>query len=516
MLLTITYTGRNTTDLGYLLYKNPYRPQAFELSYGKAYVFYPEISDERTTAALLLDIDPVGLARGRAGSSGGGLFDYVNDRPYVSSSFMSTAISRVFGTAMTGRADSRQALSDSALDLTAAVTMLPCRGEREKLDRVFEPLGYEVRYETFVSDGNFPGWGDSPYVNLTVSGKVRLRDLLKHLYVLIPVFDRQKHYWVGGDEVEKLLRMGENWLPGHPEKAYITGRYLKRRRTLVNMAFERLTAANAADGEVLAGEGLTDDVLTDGAPEGEALAGEMLSDGAPSADVLAGEMPSGGAPVAESPVTEAPDAADRAGRKPNLNARRLDGVVAALKSCGAKRVIDIGCGEGHLLSLLVKERQFTEIVGADVSHAALERASGKLKLEHAGDSMRERVRLIQGSLTYKDARFAGYDAACVVEVVEHLDLPRLAAFERVLFEFAKPPVVILTTPNREYNARYERLYDGDLRHSDHRFEWTRAEFRDWAARTADRFGYAARFSEIGETDETYGAPTQMGVFTQCE
>ena len=462
MLLTITYTGQKTTDLGYLLFKNPNRPQVFELSHGNAYIFYPEVSDERTTAALLLEIDPIDLARGKVGSSGGGLFDYVNDRPYVSSSFMSTAISKVFGTAMTGRADAHQALSDTALDLTATVTMLPCRGEQEKLNHVFEPLGYEVGYETFVSDEIFPGWGESRYVNLTISGKIRLRDLLKHLYVLIPVFDRQKHYWVGADEVEKLLRLGEDWLPNHPERAYITGRYLNRRRSLVNMAFERLAAADAEDGEVSADE------------------------------------------AAESDDT--PD------KKLSLNTQRLGSVVAALKNYGAKRVIDIGCGEGNLLAILIKERQFTNITGVDVSHLALERAKAKLKLERAGDSVRERIQLLQGSLIYKDARFEGYDAACVIEVIEHLDAPRLTAFERVLFEFAKPPVVILTTPNKEYNANYEFLHDGDMRHGDHRFEWTRAEFREWALGIAEKFGYSVQFSEIGDVDEAFGAPTQMGVF----
>ena len=479
MLLTITYTGQNTTDLGYLLYKNPYRPQLFELNHGKAYVFYPEASDARTTAALLVDIDPIDLARGKAGTKGGGLFDYVNDRPYVSSSFMSTAISRVFGTAMTGRADSRQALSDSALDLTAAVTMLPCHGKREKLKDVFEPLGYEVSYETFITDEEFPDWGESGYVNLSIRGKVRLRDLLKHLYVLIPVFDRQKHYWIGEDEVEKLLTMGEDWLPGHPEKEFITRRYLYRRRALANMAFERLNAANAADGETLESE---------------------------------------------------PDGVDeKLEKEPALNEQRLGSVVAALKNRDVKRVIDMGCGEGNLLKLIVKERQFTKITGVDVSHVALEHATAKLKLENAGDAMRERVQLFQGSLTYKDARFAGYDAACVIEVIEHLDISRLAAFERVLFEFAKPPLVVVTTPNKEYNANYglqntiDTMDDTDglrqlrgLRHDDHRFEWTRAEFRDWANKIADKFGYSAQFSEIGDVDETLGAPTQMGVFTLCE
>ena len=465
MLLTITYTGQNTTDLGYLLYKNPYRPQVFTLNHGKAYIFYPEVSYERTTAALLLDIDPIDLARGKVTSNTGGLFDYVNDRPYVSSSFLSTALSRVFGTAMSGRADAHQALSDSPLDLSATITMLPCRGEQEKLNSVFAPLGYKVSYESFVSDEKFPNWGESNYVNLTISGKLRLRDLLKHLYVLIPVFDRQKHYWVGAAEVEKLLRIGEDWLPAHPEKAYIASRYLNRRRSLVNLAFERLAMANALDGDAL--------------------------------------------------PTEAEEDEEAREPKLNLNQQRLGSVIAALKSSGAQQVIDLGCGEGNLLKLLVKEGQFTRITGVDVSHVALERASAKLKLERAGDSMRKRIQLFQGALTYKDARFAGYDAVCVTEVVEHLDLPRLAAFERVLFEFARPPVVVLTTPNKEYNVHYQYLYGDALRHGDHRFEWSRQEFRAWAERVAAEFGYTAHFSEIGDVDEACGAPTQMGVFTLC-
>ncbi|MDR1537929.1 MAG: 3' terminal RNA ribose 2'-O-methyltransferase Hen1 [Clostridiales bacterium] len=462
MLLTITYTGQNTQNLGYLLYKNPARPQVFELNHGKAYVFYPEVSNERTTAALMIDIDPIDLARGKAGETGGGLFDYVNDRPYVSSSFMSTAISKVFGTAMSGRADAHQALSDSPLDLTAVITMLPCRGEQEKLRSVFEPLGYEVCYDTSISDEKFLDWGISRYVNLTLKGKVRLRDLLKHIYVLIPVFDRQKHYWVGTDEVEKLLRHGEEWLPEHPERAYITGRYLNRRKSLVNLAFERLAASNAVDDELLAEESV-----------------------------------------------EKPE------KKPSLNTQRLGRVVAALKAIDVKSVIDLGCGEGNLLRLLMKERQFTKIAGMDVSHIALRRASDKLKLECANEHILERIQLFQGSLTYRDARLSGYDAACVVEVIEHLDIPRLAAFERALFEFAKPPVILVTTPNKEYNVNYDFLYGEALRHGDHRFEWTRTEFRDWAVKIGSRFGYALQFSEIGEIDEKYGAPTQMGVFTAC-
>jgi len=464
MLLTITYSGRNTSELGFLLHKNPYRPQSFELNHGSAFVFYPEVSDEKTTAALLLDIDPIDLARGKENSSSSGLFDYVNDRPYVSSSFLSVAISTVFRTAMTGRADEYQALSDSSLDLEATVAMLPCRSDPVMLNRVFEPLGYEISYETFDMDENFPGWGKSKYVNLTIKGKVRLRDMLKHIYILIPVFDRQKHYWIGKEETEKLLRNAEDWLIDHPEKGYITSRYLKNMRPLVNMAFARLVSADE---------------------EAKELAGEE-------------ETPE---------ITE---------KTLNLNAQRLGSVIAALKSCRARSVIDIGCGEGNLLNLLVRERQFEKIAGTDVSVLALERAVKKLKLDEAGDSMKNRITLFQSSLTYKDTRFSGFDAACVIEVIEHLDISRLASFERVLFEYAKPRFVVLTTPNREYNVKYENVGEDGLRHGDHRFEWNREEFHNWAARVAEKFGYTVRFSEIGEADETLGAATQMGVFTLCE
>jgi len=455
MLLTITYTGANTPDLGYLLYKNPARPQAISLSFGQALVFYPEVSDTRTTVALLLDVDPIDLARGKVGSTTGGLFDYVNDRPYVSSSFMSTAITKAFGTAMSGRGDAHQDLADAALDLTATVTMLPCRADHAMLGRVFEPLGYAVSYESLPTDEAFPDWGPSPYVTLTIRGTVRLRDLLRHLYVLLPVFDRRKHYWVGPAEVDKLLAHASDWLADHPEKAYITARYLARRHRLVNLALGQLTTAEAADDE------------------------------------------------------DEPEPEDRA---PNLNTQRLAAVVGALKAAGAHRVIDLGCGEGNLIRALIDDPQFSTIAGTDVSPDALEWTARKLKLDRAGAGLRDRVSLFQSSLTYRDARFSGYDAAAVVEVIEHLDPSRLGAFEKVVFEYAKPPIVVLTTPNREYNVHYGLAGD-ESRHTDHRFEWTRAEFRDWATRTAETYGYTVTIAGIGDDDEATGTPTQMGVFT---
>ena len=243
MLLTITYRGENTSDLGYLLHKNPYRAQCFELSYGNAYVFYPEISSEKTTAALLLDMNPIDLAKGKLGTNDGGLFDYVNDRPYVASSFMSTALVRVFGTAMSGRCQGHQKLADTPLDLEACVHMLPCRGAEELPAELFLPLGYEVDTVQYILDEKFPEWGDSPYMDLTIRGMVKLSDLLNHLYVLIPVFDRQKHYYMMSDEIDKLMKHGEGWLADHPARNKIVRRYFAARKSYAGIAIAKLMAS---------------------------------------------------------------------------------------------------------------------------------------------------------------------------------------------------------------------------------------------------------------------------------
>jgi len=462
MLLTITTTHRPATDLGYLLFKNPARAQAFPLAFGTAHVFYPEASEERCTAALLLDVDPVELVRGRRGGGEAGLLaQYVNDRPYVASSFLSVAIGEVFGSALSGRSRERPELAETAMPLAARLPALPCRGGEAVLRRLFEPLGYAVTASRLPLDETVPEWGESRYFTVELAGTVRLRELLAHLTVLIPVLDDEKHYYVGEDEVEKLLRRGEGWLAAHPERRLIADRYLRHKRGLTGAALARLVAEE------------------------------------PDPDEAAEER----------------DREEEAVERPlSLNEQRLGAVVAALKGSGARRVLDLGCGEGRLLQALLAEPQFVEIAGMDVSHRALEIAARRLRLERLPERQRQRLTLFQGSLVYRDARLAGYDAAAVVEVIEHLDPPRLTTFERALFEFARPGTVALTTPNAEYNVRFETLPAGTLRHRDHRFEWTRAQFRAWAGRVADRFGYAVRFLPIGEEDAEVGAPTQMAVF----
>jgi len=477
MLLTITYTGDNAADLGYLLHKNPSRPQTAEFNFGKVHVFYPEVGAARCTAALLLDIDPLDLARGKPGAVRNGLFDYVNDRPYVSSSFMSTAISRVYGTAMSGRCEKRQTLADSALDLSATLIMMPCRGSDNMLERIFSPLGYEVEWTGGLLDERFSEWGDSCYVNLTVRGKVRLQDLLRHIYVLIPVFDNRKHYWIGDDEVDKLLAHGSGWLENHPEKVFIARRYFNKLRRFTRLALDRLDN----------GEGGAESQPAEEEPEAESVVTEI------PAGLAAGE---GSLPA----------------KLTRLNDLRLLAVLEELKASGAKSIIDMGCGEGNLLRLLIKEKTFTSIAGTDVSAAALSRAAERLKLDRMGEEQKKRVTLFQSSLCFRDKRFKNYDAAALVEVIEHLDEDRLPSLASVVFGEAVPAVVIVTTPNADYNVNYPELAAGRFRHGDHRFEWGSAQFRSWAGSVAARYGYSVRCKGVGGQDDDCGTPTQMAVF----
>jgi 3' terminal RNA ribose 2'-O-methyltransferase Hen1 len=462
MLLTISTTHQPAHDLGYLLHKHPERFQSFDMSFGKVHVYYCEVSAERCTACLLLDVDSVGMVRGKNANTFA-LSQYVNDRPYAASSFMSVAISQVFGSALQGRCKDRPELAGTPIPLSARIDVLPVRGGERFLRAVFEPLGYQVEATRCSLDEQFPEWGESPYFSVTIQKTATLAELLTHLYVLIPVFDNAKHYWIGDDEMEKLLAKGDGWLAQHPEKEEITRRYLKFQPSLFREALARLVEEE---------QPLTADHEERSADKNE--------------DAL------------ETPLS--------------LNDQRLGSVLAALRASGAKRVLDLGCGEGKLIRELLKEKQFEEIVGMDVSIRSLEAAQRRLKLERLPTRLAERVRLIHGSLMYRDRRLAGFDAAAVVEVVEHLDPPRLSAFERVLFEFARPRTVVLTSPNREYNVKWDRLGAEKLRHPDHRFEWTRQEFQGWANGIGERFGYRVRFLGVGPEDENVGAPTQMAVF----
>jgi 3' terminal RNA ribose 2'-O-methyltransferase Hen1 len=427
-------------------------------------VFYPEVSEERSSAAVLVEVDPVGLVARRrsAGSGQFALASYVNDRPYAASSFLAVALGRLFGTAMSGRSKERQYLADQAIPLELTLPVVPCRGGEPLARRLFEPLGYAVEARPLPLDPEFPGWGDSPYLSLRLTGTLRLRDGLGHLFVLLPVLDDDKHYWVSADEVDKLLRRGGEWLAAHPDRELITRRYLRHDQRLTRDALARLFEDEAAD--------------PDRADEQADAAEESVE------------------------------------RTVSLQAQRLAAVLGVIRSSGARSVLDLGCGSGQLLPALLAERGLERIVGMDVSHRALAGAARRIHLDTMAPRQRSRVELLPGSLTYTDSRLRGFDAAAVVEVIEHLDPPRLGAFERAVFGHAQPGTVILTTPNAEYNELFAGLPAGAMRHRDHRFEWTRDQLAQWSAGVAARHGYQAELTGIGPADPRLGSPSQLAVF----
>ncbi|CAL9291402.1 3' terminal RNA ribose 2'-O-methyltransferase Hen1 [Streptomyces sp. SudanB182_2057] len=607
MFLTISTTGtaaRPATDLGYLLHKHPDNAQAFSTSYGTAHVFYPEADAERCTAALLLEIDPVALVRrgrgkGRGGAPDAALAQYVNDRPYAASSLLAVALGNVFSSALRGVCGARPERAAAPLPLRVEVPALPARGGPDLVRRLFAPLGWRVSVDPVPLDTAFPEWGDSRYVRLLLeSERLTLAEALRHLYVLLPVLDGAKHYWVSADEVDKLLRAGEGWLAGHPEQQLITSRYLSRRWSLTRRARERLELVrlaeaddsdvedidnavadepetegigneaggdtgtegidNAVTGETRTegiGNGVGGETGTEGTGNevggetgtegtgneaggetgtegidnavtgetrtegiGNAVVGEPGTEGTPSAVADERETEGTKGAVADGPGAEGTqgavaDGSGAEGKPAPLAVLRREAVLAALDAAGAARVLDLGCGEGQLMQALLKDARFTEIVGVDVSQRALTVASRRLKLDRMGERQAARVKLVQGSLVYTDQRLRGYDAAVLSEVVEHVDPPRLPALEYAVFGHARPRTVVVTTPNAEYNVRWESLPAGHVRHRDHRFEWTREEFHAWAAAVAERYGYEAAFTSVGPDDPEVGPPTQMATFT---
>jgi 3' terminal RNA ribose 2'-O-methyltransferase Hen1 len=470
VLLTITTTRAPATDLGYLLHKHPDRLQSFAVSAGEAHVFYPEATPERCTAALLLEVDPVTLVRGPAGQHQGKhagkhagkdaseLGQYVNDRPYAASSMLAVAIKEAFRTALTGRCDARPDLAAASIPLTIRVPALRCRGGAAQARSVFGPLGWTV--EAASHPFNPPEWGDSPYLDLRLTGELRLADALNHLYVLLPVLDDAKHYWVSTEEVDKLVRAGGGWLAGHPEKELITRRYLSHQRKLTESALTRLAEADDTTPEEL------DNAVTE-----------------------------------EDTEKEEP-----------LAAQRRAAILAVLREAGARRIGDFGCGAGALTRELLATSGVQKVVAVDVSARALQLAARRLRLDRMPAA--ERLDLFQSSLVYRDDRLAGLDAAVLMEVIEHVDPERLPALERAVFGFAAPGTVVVTTPNVEYNIHYDNLAAGATRHRDHRFEWTRAEFRGWAGPVAAAYGYQVRFLPVGPDHPETGPPTQLAVFTK--
>lgn len=459
MLFTLATTRYPATDLGYLLHKHPAKVQSVSIKNGQAHIFYTEAAENSCTCALLLDIDPVSLVRGNEGfnQDSFALEQYVNDRPYASSSFMSTAIAKAYSSALNGKCKDRPELVHEALPLTATLSVVPVRGGQELLESLFLPLGYQLQVVQHPLDEQFPDWGNSRYFSVTLTHTITLQELLLHLFILIPVLDNDKHYWVGEEEVQKLLDKGKGWLDKHPQRDLIVRRYLKNQKALMHEALSAFTK-----------------------PEPDT---EDMTDTRP--------MP----------------------KEPRLHDVRLQTVCSTLLKHGIQTVTDMGCGEGKLLRLLLEQPQFTAITGVDVSAHSLNVAADRLKLGKMGELQKKRIRLLQGSATFRDKRLEGAEALVMVEVIEHLEPHSLQAMQLNVFGVLKPALVIITTPNKEWNSTFTED-EAKMRHSDHRFEWTRMEFDNWCSQVCTTYAYEAEILPVGEVTREWGAPGQMAVFYQ--
>jgi 3' terminal RNA ribose 2'-O-methyltransferase Hen1 len=466
MCLTLTCTGEHAPDFGFLIFKHPDSVFVRELSLGRVIVFYPENTPTRVTAAMLVEVDAIGLVRGRSAT----LEEYVNDRPYALSSLTSVAMNTAFGTALAGRSKERPQLVNKPLPLEAHLSAVHSRGGPELIRKIFAPLGYEMEITPVAPAITIPFAARSPIYSVRLRGNVTVHDLLSHLYVLIPVLDDAKHYFVAADEVKKLVEHGGTWLENHPAKNLITRRYLAYQHSLVREALSQLKVETEVDERAAQAE---EERLEEEATPGM-----------------------------------------------NLHEQRHQAVLAALRaplrSGQVQRVADLGCGEGKFLQVLLAEKQFREIAGVDVSAVALKYAVRRLHYDRLSDTQRERLKLWHGSLLYRDKRLEGFDAATLIEVIEHIPPERLDLLRRVLFASLRPTRLIITTPNREFNVHFAGMKEGQLRHRDHRFEWTRTEFESWCREAAAQLGYEVKFAGIGPEMPNTGALTQMAVFEKSE
>ncbi len=420
------------TELGFLLHKHPDRVQTFPTSQGRATVFYPEAGSSACRAVLHVDGAGARVPRDSA--------RYVNDVAHAAGSRLVVAIGKVFGDALAGRCKHKPDLVDHRWSMTLTIPSVPLRARATPAD-LFGPLGWAVEVEP--QELRPSEWGDSDYATVTLRGLFTVRDALRHVAILVPVLADDQHYFVHEPEIEKLDRLGADWLADHPLREAIVGGYLKGIRPLVDGALGRLS----------------------------------------------GDDPSPH-PTPRSPLRE------------SLAQQRIERVVELVRSSGARSVLDVGCGEGRLLTALAADPGLV-LAGVDVSMAALGRAETALARVRG-------VELWQSSLVYADARCRGYDAAILMEVIEHVDLDRLPRAAHTVFDGMAPRVVIVTTPNREYNAHYGI----DVRHPDHRFEFTRGDFTRWCDSVAVEYRYDVEIGGIGDPHPDHGTPTQFAVFTR--
>ena len=456
VLLLLTTTRRPATDLGRLLALESGEVHEFAVPGGIATLHLPEVSAHRCTAAVFLEWHHRGSDLGDDQAGAGGRAPVP---AHVTSDMLADAVSLVFRNALAGASGHRYPhLLRAALPLEIVIPQFPCQAGVHLAERLFGPLGWRVLVDPVLLDARHPEWGDTGHSALTLRGTISLADAVTHLSVLLPVLvNGNKGRLAPEGRIGRLLRPYCDWLTRHPERQLIMGSYQKRRgASLVR--------------------------TTDASPKAVEMAHA----------------------VRPTVVRE------------GLAVERLEAVLAALARTSAERVIDLGCGTGVLLARIAQDSRYTEVVGVDDAAQALELARRRLQLELLPERQRSRIKLLQLSILRRDNRLIGFDAAILMEVIEHFDPFRLPALVINIFGHARPGTVIVTTPNLEHTLRYPGPTRSGLRHDDHRFEWSRQEFAAWVADASQRYGYVGRIQGVGTCDPQVGHPTQLAVFTRLD
>jgi 3' terminal RNA ribose 2'-O-methyltransferase Hen1 len=445
------------------------------MSFGEGYVYFQENPQGDNSLSLLVDVDPLATVQGRGQLSHmDGL--YVNDRAYVPSSLLTSALTKAFGTALSGRCKERPELASTPIDWTVSVPVVTSDWRTEILWSLFGPLGYEVRMAHVEREGHRSSHPDvaSDLTGVKLCTTATMREVLSHLVVLIQVLDQDNHRWLDEQDLDPFMRRVEGWLPEHPYGMFILKRALKHQKHLIKAVIAKFPA------------------IVDSQARISSINSEMW---------------------------DASQLEEYADQPLSLNRQRFAVVQELIERLQPRSLVDLGCGDGSFIGFLANGallHPMERIIGMDVSASELARA--KTRMEHLSSlpGRRTPVEWLLGSLLYRDPRIKGLDMAILIEVIEHIDPWRLPALERQVFGEGGYASIVVTTPNREFNLIYGLSEEHSLRHRDHRFEWTRQEFQEWVQKIASQYGYEWQIQGIGTVSLDHGSPSQMVLFQKSK
>ncbi|MDN4617361.1 3' terminal RNA ribose 2'-O-methyltransferase Hen1 [Paenibacillus sp. PsM32] len=479
MYLTIKATGEHANMISHLLAKNPHNLYDRTEKGARVRLVYTSFEPHDTEAILFVTPDPIELVKGTPDHYD--ITQYINDRELAVSSLFCSYIRPALGTALNGKpkADYMNWV-DYQFDLQMTFGPVASDLPDHVVESLFQPLGYEVQMERGEIDYSFDLKNRSTVRHIQISGQQTLQQMLRQVYILIPVLDNYKHYYINEDEIERLRRYGEGWLSTHPQHDLMIKRSL-RFAPLIKEYEQQV--ANDASMDTLLTEISTHSV-------------EDATAQAESAEPL--EIIDGLETTIEPPVVR-------------LNELRYRAIVEQVSLLPQrKQVIDFGAGEGKLSVRLGQIEGVEQVWAVEPSMQSQLRAIDRFaKLEGRTDDVIPVI--TTGSLFYRDERWIDQDVIILCEVIEHINEVRLPQVIHTLFTDYRPQTLIITTPNREYNEVYD-MDTEEIRHADHRFEWTRAEFEQYCTQWIQNRPYTFTISGIGEKHEQYGQPTQMVVF----